>query len=63
MLFQIKTQEISRAFFKKKGLKKAIQVRACDDAYCPINTEIKTVDSQSNFVIVLINESVDQSSR
>ena len=64
MLFQNKKKKKFRElFFKKKSFKTAIQVRACDEAYWPINTEIRTVDSQSNFVMVLINESIDQISR
>ena len=64
MLYQNnKKRNFESFFFKKKSFKTAIQVRACDEAYCPINTEIRTVDSQSNFVMVLINESIDQISR
>ena len=45
-LFKIKTRETPRFFLlamKKKPFK-----HACDGVYCPIKTEIRAVDNQSD---------------
>ena len=51
--FLIKTQEIPNFFFASSETEKSFK-SARDGAYCPIKAEIRAVDSQSDFVIVMI---------